>query len=491
MPSLPIRITAALVLLVSVIPLAAPAQIDSSGTDPLMLNETGSVAVENESSTSSLNRTERSPMVAVDASVRQWNRSALVLRYNISARRDVPNRGVVLVPDRLSVVRTEGMTTTAAGFELQNGTGTLVVRLQFSRLDQSRVLLYATSEFVAVEHPQLTVSWGQADHQRGSIGQGETGDAVILQDADADAYLTAEIVAVGDYRVATRRAANGENITVISAIRSGVGAETIATILTNASVELDVGRTAGHVYGVVGGSRDARTTLDSASGRTFGNAFVSLPDRRTILHEYVHTRQATVLGESAWLTEATAVYYAGYLQYELGYSSPARFNWWVRQRHRQHTDFTLANESLPRAYSGFYTKGAIVVAYLDSRIRRATGGNRSFEDVLRRLNERSTGRMRLSTVEFAGIVATVVGNDTLRDEIHRYVATSATPNSGAVRVDLSSGERSAPEVRETGALQRTRQPAADDGWAGSTPTTVIVALALIASLIVWVRRIRL
>ncbi|ELZ20205.1 hypothetical protein C475_20567 [Halosimplex carlsbadense 2-9-1] len=102
------------------------------------------------------------------------------------------------------------------------------------------------------------------------------------------------------------------------------------------------------------------------------------------LHEYVHTRQSFRLApEMRWFREASAEYYAAQLAHEQGLID--------RSAVEAHLDgdpstvtltdsATWAGDDVPQR------EGARTLAVLDRRIRERTYGQRSLEDVFRRLN---------------------------------------------------------------------------------------------------------
>lgn len=68
----------------------------------------------------------------------------------------------------------------------------------------------------------------------------------------------------------------------------------------------------------------------------------------------------------------------------------------------------------------YYTKGAVIAAVLDARIRAATGNARSLDDVMRRLFERHAGATGFTEDELRAVVSEVAGSDQ-RDWLARAV----------------------------------------------------------------------
>ncbi|MFC6732444.1 hypothetical protein [Haladaptatus sp. DYSN1] len=104
------------------------------------------------------------------------------------------------------------------------------------------------------------------------------------------------------------------------------------------------------------------------------------------LHEYIHTRQSFMLAsEMVWLREASAEYYGAKLAHEHGFVSETTVHEYVRRP--GHEDTVLADTETWTEPGVPYTKGTRTLAKLDERIRAATDGERSLDDVMRRLNE--------------------------------------------------------------------------------------------------------
>jgi len=188
------------------------------------------------------------------------------------------------------------------------------------------------------------------------------------------------------------------------------------------------------------GERDDRVVLFappealSSGGRSGGaSLWVNLEDGtddsdweawQLWYHEYVHTRQniSADSGEDAyWLIEASAEYYGGYFAWQEGHMTDEEYRAFLAAD--EHADARLT-EAVRGGDDREYTKGRRVVGALDVRIRRATGGERTFADVLRAVNRRD-----VTYGEFRGIVRRVA-NDTdgsLGAWLDRHVRTTATP----------------------------------------------------------------
>lgn len=123
------------------------------------------------------------------------------------------------------------------------------------------------------------------------------------------------------------------------------------------------------------------------------------------VHQYVHTRQNfSTTPDLRWLYEGSAAYEAALLSLQRGSA-----NWTAFQdvsTTGQYASVDLSDPNAARFRAASRAKGAAVVAALDERIRRATDGRRSFDAVLRRMNQRNQA---VDTATFERIVADVAG----------------------------------------------------------------------------------
>jgi len=81
------------------------------------------------------------------------------------------------------------------------------------------------------------------------------------------------------------------------------------------------------------------------------------------------------------------------------------------------------NENTPNTAISYYTKGEVVAFLLDARIRRATGGARSLDDVMRLAYARYSGARGYTSDDFKRAAAEVAGID-LGEWFHRAVETT-------------------------------------------------------------------
>jgi predicted metalloprotease with PDZ domain len=80
-----------------------------------------------------------------------------------------------------------------------------------------------------------------------------------------------------------------------------------------------------------------------------------------------------------------------------------------------------------------YDKGSLVLAALDAKIHRESGGEASLQDVFARMNAHPD---TVTYAEFKGFVAAEAGTD-LDDWLDRYVTTNATPDIPADRAPFA------------------------------------------------------
>ena len=194
----------------------------------------------------------------------------------------------------------------------------------------------------------------------------------------------------------TERQVSAETVRLVvpAAARLAAKPDRILDSLAAASGRLDVG-----------GRNDVVTVFVAPTdGASWAHRGLSLgPDARVNddadlaaptniwVHEYVHTRQerAATTPETEWLLEATAEYYALTQAFERGaIGFPAYRRVLERGVGDESPDVVLADPST-WADDAQYRTGALVVAALDRRIRAASGGETTFQAVLRAWNRSS------------------------------------------------------------------------------------------------------
>lgn len=182
--------------------------------------------------------------------------------------------------------------------------------------------------------------------------------------------------------------------------------EAILTAVGNTSTELSVG------------SRDKVVTMFAVSSPfwlrgeasfRFGEVLVQDTSRlETVntpwIHEYVHTRQSFDTGpRMSWFTEASASYFTLRYGRDKEYISRQELEAYFEC---QPSDSVLANQSTWQDDSVPYHKGAKVLTTLNQRIQNATDGQKSLEDVMRRINSHPN---TITYPEFKQIVSSVSG----------------------------------------------------------------------------------
>jgi predicted metalloprotease with PDZ domain len=99
----------------------------------------------------------------------------------------------------------------------------------------------------------------------------------------------------------------------------------------------------------------------------------------------------------------------------------ASFDAWIKYYRR--------DENTANTATSYYSKGALVAFLLDAKIRRATGGARSLDDVLRLAFERYSGERGYTTEDFSGVIREVAGTD-LGPWLERAVESTAELDYG-------------------------------------------------------------
>jgi hypothetical protein len=233
---------------------------------------------------------------------------------------------------------------------------------------------------------------------------------------------------LGPHESYTRRVAGEElRLVVPAAAEMAVEPTTVADALARAARDLRVGGRHAHLNVFVApdpveaSGRLSRTELDGTQDMFVGaDERLDTPDNAWF-HEYVHSRQAYETGPAVdWLDDGLAEYYAALLTHEQGRISERAFYDYVRTE--RYADSVLAEtESVTDPAS--YFKGMRVLAALDARLRAASDGDRTLEDVFRAVNDHP-GTVTLATL--TDIATTDDGPDATW--VERHVTTSAAPS---------------------------------------------------------------
>jgi len=291
------------------------------------------------------------------------------------------------------------------------------------RVDQpdSGYTFVDAGSWALVRVPQLSTNWSW------------TGSGSVVLDSHVDiagpGATGGTIAYLGPQRTYTRRVA-GQTLHLVvpngTTIAAGSGA--VLDALAAAARDLDVGARDDSVFVVA-----APTGFDwAAEGVEYGpadawvraDASLDTPDNVWV-HEYVHTRQAYEhTSETEWFSEASAEYYAAGLALRRG-----RIDYGAFASHLfQGTDPAYANGVLLRpdtwTLGTSYHKGALLLAALDYRIRRASGGAHSLDDVFRAMNDAPAP---VTNQDFLAAVERVAGPETRRFA-DRYLTDRSTPD---------------------------------------------------------------
>ncbi|WP_436346380.1 hypothetical protein [Natronorubrum sp. FCH18a] len=197
--------------------------------------------------------------------------------------------------------------------------------------------------------------------------------------------------------------------------RLAVGSSSAETFVVAAPTDVDWGP-----RGVQYGDADAWVAAD-AELETAANVW---------LHEYVHARQGFANGETTtdarWLVEAQAEYYAALLGYERGSIRFSEFSDHLERGERSpYADGTLDDPATWEDGDTDYVKGPLVYGEIDRRLRLATDGDRTLEDVFRQLNAREDP---VSEADFLRALEDA-GGAGVRTVAERYVRTPETPDT--------------------------------------------------------------
>jgi|GEM_PF-3210944 len=275
-----------------------------------------------------------------------------------------------------------------------------------------------------IEHAALQVRW----RYRGTAPRYARNDTVATGDPG---YVTPTMIYLGPYeaRSATH---NGQRFTLVVPAAAGPSnASAIFDSLGTASRWLDVGGKNPHDVVFRGPPPLRRGGLETTPPRGLnatgtdsiwvGSA--SGPNAVTYIGEYVHTRQSFDQTQPmSWIVEAQDSYYSKLLGLYRGTISYRTFYAAVSTADQSHVVLAPSNRTaLVRRVD--YSKGARVLAALDAKIRRATGRNRTLEDVWRRMNAHDGP---LSYPAFRRIVDRVAGRS-LDRWLDTYLKTSAVP----------------------------------------------------------------
>jgi len=313
------------------------------------------------------------------------------------------------IPDRVQSLETrlleDGRVTSFDGFNRVNSTtyewdGTsdrATVTLRYNPNETTtktgpeaaagRYLFADTGEWALVKQFRTRAGWTYT----------QTGDGPVTLDRrlrTAGPGATGErLVYLGDVRT-VERTQNGQRFRLLVPERADLAEspEAILDSVTNASASLRVGDRDESVVAIAAptGAVDWGVRGLAYGGSEFWvRDFERLDEPDNVwLHEYVHTRQDfEPTGETRWLTEATAQYYAALLTLEQDRITFEEFRRHLAAGERStYSDIVLADRSTWTANAN-YVKGALATGRIDESIRAATNRSGTFERTFRRLND--------------------------------------------------------------------------------------------------------
>lgn len=163
-----------------------------------------------------------------------------------------------------------------------------------------------------------------------------------------------------------------------------------------------------------GGTALTRSFLTTYGADTQGESL-----KGTLAHEMIHTWTESDAGQ--WYGEGVAVHYQGLLPFRAGLLSPEAFledlNDTARRYYANPLNATPDQEIAPRFWEDTrirvlpYDRGGLYFAVLDGRIRRATGGRRSVDDLVLEMNRRHAAGQGTGDAAWVELVTQALGED--------------------------------------------------------------------------------
>jgi hypothetical protein len=140
----------------------------------------------------------------------------------------------------------------------------------------------------------------------------------------------------------------------------------------------------------------------------------------TLAHEMIHTWTASGLG-GQWYGEGIAVHYQALLPLRAGMITPADFlddlNATARRYYTNALNDTPDREVGPRFWEDTrirtlpYDRGAMYFAVLDGKIRRASGGKRSLDDLINEMVRRRRDGLAMDDTAWLDLIGKDLGDD--------------------------------------------------------------------------------
>lgn len=162
-----------------------------------------------------------------------------------------------------------------------------------------------------------------------------------------------------------------------------------------------------------GGTALTRSFLTTYGADTKGDSL-----KGTLSHEMVHTWTDSDAGQ--WYGEGIAVHYQGLLPFRAGLLSPEEFledlNETARRYYANPLNGTPDAEIMPRFWEDTrirvlpYDRGGLYFAVLDGRIRKASGGRRSVDDLVLEMNRRFVAGRKADDAAWVEMLTREIGD---------------------------------------------------------------------------------
>jgi predicted metalloprotease with PDZ domain len=159
----------------------------------------------------------------------------------------------------------------------------------------------------------------------------------------------------------------------------------------------------------------------------------------TLSHEMIHTWTASGLG-GQWYGEGIAVHYQALLPWRAGMIGTDRFledlNATTRRYYTNALNDTPDREVAPRFWEDTrirvlpYDRGAMYFAVLDGKIRRASGGRKSLDDLIREMVRRARAGQRSDDAAWLDLVGQALGDEGRRLHADMLAGKLMLPQSG-------------------------------------------------------------
>ena len=274
-------------------------------------------------------------------------------------------------------------------------------------------------EWALVTRPRVSHRWGWSGLE----------EVELAASMSAENGATGDVIAfLGDHETYTHEA-HGQRFRLIVPDHATLreGPEDVLASLGDASGRLRVGTRDETVFVVAAptgqvdwGVRGLQTGGSDMWVRDLER--LNVPEN-VWLHEYVHTRQEyTASPDLQWFTEGTATYYAALLALEQDRITFSQFRDSLATGERTRFETAVLTEPATWEHNANYPVGALVTGELDRRLR-LTGEQRTFQDVLRRLN--AQGNIVDADAFEARLRA--VGNDSVAAAGRRYTRRTDRP----------------------------------------------------------------